>query len=116
MAQRVAAHASRNAASAIVPDNVDPTQIDVSMGMSQPGFSAGQYRFTPASAGQVNRDPAQITADGQIYCYEPQYGGVILLRLVDATTLRVEGRPAATSCASQQPWAFNAGASFDYKR
>lgn len=101
---------------AIVPDNIDPTQIVVSMGLSQPGFSAGQYRFAPASAGLVNRHPAQITADGQIYCFEPQFGGVILLRLVDATTLRTEARAAASSCASQQPWAFNTGASFDYKR
>ena len=101
---------------AIVPDNVDPSQIAVSMGLSQPGFSGGQYRFTPTSSGFVNRHPSQISPDGQIYCYEPPFGGVILLRLVDATTLRVEGRSSAQGCASQQPWAFNTGASFDYKR
>jgi hypothetical protein len=101
---------------AIVPDNVDPTHIDVSMGMSQPGFRSGQYRFTPASAGLVNRHPGQITPDGQTYCYELEYGGVLLLRLMDATTLRVEGRPAATTCAAQEPWAFGSGAWFDYKR
>jgi hypothetical protein len=101
---------------AIVPDNVDPTQINVSMGLSQPGFAGGQRRFAPLSSGLVNRHPAQITADGQTYCYELQFGGVLLLRLVDATTLRVEGRTAAPTCASQQPWLFNAGASFDYKR
>ena len=101
---------------AIVPDNVDPTQIDISMGMSQPGYPAGQYRFTPASSGLVNRHPSQITADGQTYCYELQYGGVLLLRLVDATTLRIEARPSVVTCASQQPWVINAGTSFDYKR
>lgn len=101
---------------AIVPDNVDPTQIVVSMGMSQPGFSGGQYRFAPDASGLVNRHPSQITTDGQVYCYELQYGGVLLVRLVDQTTLRVEGRPNATTCASQQPWVFTAGASFDYKR
>lgn len=101
---------------AIVPDNVDPAQIDVSLGMSQPGFSSGQYRFMPVSTGQVNRRPSEITADGQTYCYELQYGGVLLVRLLDATTLRVEGRPSATTCASQQPWEFNTGAWFDYKR
>jgi hypothetical protein len=84
--------------------------------MSQPGFPSAQYRFTPAPAGLVNRAPSDITPDGQVYCYELQYGGVLLLRLMDATTLRVEGRPAAASCASQQPWVFNASASFDYKR
>ena len=101
---------------AIVPDNVDPAQMDVSMGTSLPGFSSGQYRFAPAASGLVNRRPSEITPDGQTYCFELQYGGVLLVRLVDATTLRVEGRPSATTCASQQPWVFNAGASFDYKR
>ena len=101
---------------AIVPNNVDPTQIDVSMGLSQPEFTSGQRRFAPLSSGLVNRHPAQITADGQTYCYELQFGGVLLLRLVDATTLRVEGRTSAPSCGSQQPWLFNTGASFDYKR
>lgn len=101
---------------AIVPDNVDPTQIAVSVGMSQPGFKSGWYRFTPQSTGQMNRHPSEITADGQTYCFELQYGGVLLLRLVDATTLRVEGRQTATGCASELPWVFNAGASFDYKR
>ena len=101
---------------AIVPDNVDPMQIVVSMGMSQPGFSGGQFRFTPTSTGLVNRHPSQIMPDGQIYCDEMQYGGVVLMRLVDQTTLRLEVRPNVTTCASQQPWVFNAGASFDYKR
>jgi hypothetical protein len=102
---------------AIVPDNVDPSQIAISMGLSQPGFSGGQYRFTPTSSGLVNRHPSQISADGQIYCYEPSLGGaILLLRLVDATTLRVEARSSWQGCASQQPWSFTAGASFDYKR
>ena len=42
------------------------------MGLSQPGFSAGQYRFMPAASGLVNRHPSEITADGQVYCYEPR--------------------------------------------
>jgi hypothetical protein len=102
---------------AIVPDNVDPSRIVISMGLSQPGFSGGQYRFTPTSTGLVNRHPSQVSADGQIYCYESPLGGVvILLRLVDATTLRLEARSSWDGCTSQQPWTFNAGASFDYKR
>jgi hypothetical protein len=101
---------------AIVPDNVDSAQIDVSMGMSVPFFPTAQYSFRPTSSGLVNRHPAQITPDGQTYCYELQYGGVVLLQLVDASTLRVEGRSSATSCASQQPWVFAAGRTFDFKR
>jgi hypothetical protein len=101
---------------AIGPNNVDPLAIDISMGMSQPGFNAGQYRVVPAASGAVNRHPSQITADGLIYCYQPSYGGVVLLQLVDASTLRVEGRAETATCASAQPWAFRTGASFDYRR
>ena len=101
---------------AIIPDNVDPTRIAVSMGMSQPSFASRVYRFVAASAGSTNRHPAQITADGQTYCYELEFGGVVLVRLVDAMTLRVEGRSGAPNCASQEPWTFTPGASFDYKR
>jgi hypothetical protein len=101
---------------AIIPDNVDPNQIDISMGMSQPGLPSGSYHLSPAPTGLVNRDPAAITPDGQIYCYELQFGGVLLLRLVDTTTLRVEARATAANCASQQPFGFTVGASFDYKR
>jgi hypothetical protein len=101
---------------AIIPDNVDPTRISVSMGMSQPSFASRQYSFVAAASGSVNRHPAQILADGQTYCYELQFGGVMLVRLVDAMTLRVEGRSAAPNCASQEPWTFTPGAWFDYKR
>jgi hypothetical protein len=101
---------------AIVPDAIDPTQIDISMGLSQPGLGSGQYRVTPASAGIVNRHPAEIVPNGQVHCYELQSRGVLLLQMLDVSALRVEARPTATSCASQQPLAFNTAATFDYKR
>jgi hypothetical protein len=98
---------------AIVPDPVDPTRIAVSVGASQPGFVAGSYQV---AAGAFPESPATIHPDGQVHCYQLVYGGVILLQLVDPTTLRVEGRSGAAACDAQQPFAFRPGATFDYRR
>jgi hypothetical protein len=101
---------------AVVPDNVDPTRMSVSMGVSQPGFWPGLYRFTPRSSGLVNREPAQIVPDGNIYCFEfAGNDGMIIMRLEDASTVRVEGRNGITTCAAEEPWTFTANA-FVYKR
>jgi hypothetical protein len=100
----------------LVPDNVDPSRLAVSMGTSQPGFSAGLYMVTPTSSGLVNRHPSQITNDGNVYCYE--FGnslGVLFVQLLDASTLRVEGRQVVTTCAAEQPWTFGPAA-FTYVR
>ncbi len=96
---------------AIAPDPVDPTRIDVSIGTSQPGFPAGSYQIASVAT------PATLTPDGQPHCYPFTYGGVILLQLLDASTLRVEGRSGnATTCDAPKPLAFTAGATFDYHR
>lgn len=99
---------------ALSPDNVDPTLIVFSIGLSQPGLS-GWYRFAPQSSGTVNRAFSAVTADGTIYCWQQLYAGILLGRLEDATTLRLEARPAVSSCAAAQPYAFT-GAAFAYKR
>jgi hypothetical protein len=101
---------------AIAPDNVDPARIAISIGTSLPGWRHGLVWFTPTSSGFVNRNPSQITADGNIYCFETPGSWVFLAKLVDANTLRVEGPSVFTNtCAAAQPWAFSASA-FDYKR
>ena len=102
---------------ALVPHNVDPTRMAVSMGTSQPAFDPGLYLFTPTSSGTINRNPSQVTADGTTYCFQfGQQQGVLLVRLDDATTLRAEGRKGAfTTCATESPFAFTS-ASFTYKR
>jgi hypothetical protein len=90
--------------------------MSVSMGVSQPGFWPGLYRFTPRSSGLVNREPAQIVPDGNIYCFEfAGNDGMIIMRLEDASTVRVEGRNGITTCAAEEPWTFTANA-FVYKR
>jgi hypothetical protein len=105
----------------IVPDNVDPTRIDVSIGGSQPGMASGAYTFAPSATGTVNRDPSTITPGAALYCWEIGYGatdrrGVVLVQLPDAQTLVMEARPgAARTCAAEEPLAFT-NASFTYKR
>jgi hypothetical protein len=102
---------------AIVPDNVDPTIIDISMGVSGGAFTSNLYRYAPTSSGFVNRHPAQITPGTSVYCFDLQGNwGIALLQLVDATTLKIEGRLGAQfTCANQQPAAFTS-AVVTYKR
>jgi hypothetical protein len=101
---------------AIAPDNVDPTRVAFSIGTSLPGWTRGIVWFTPSISGTVNRNPSQVTADGVTYCYEGAGPWVILAKLVDATTLRLEAKAqGVNSCAAAQPWTFTSAA-FDYKR
>lgn len=105
---------------AFVPDNVDPTVMTVSLGSSLNGLPSGGYRMTPASGseagGLANRAPSQITPGPTVYCWDVGYfgtdhRGAVLVQLVDATTIKVEGKPGATSfCASLAPFALSASA------
>ena len=101
---------------AIAPDNVTPNMIGFSIGSSLPGWTLGLVEFLPASSGVINRNPGQVTADGNIYCYESPGVWVILLKMMTPTSVQLEGRQSPTaSCAAAQPWAFT-GASFTYTR
>jgi hypothetical protein len=100
---------------AIAPDNVSPDRVGFSIGLSLPGWTLGLQEFTPVNTGNVNRNPGQVTADGNIYCYESPGNWILLLRMPSATTLQLEGRPGAAGCAAAQPWTFT-GASFTYSR
>jgi len=106
---------------AIVPDNVDPSRIDVSIGASQPGMSAGAYSFVPVKSGTINRDPSTITPSQSVYCWEIGYSsfdrrGIVLVQLPDASTLVIDARAGSTrTCAGEQPWSMSATA-FTYKR
>ena len=106
---------------AIVPDNIDPTRVDVSIGLSQPGLTAGAYSFVPTPNGLVNRDPSTIAPGAAIYCWEIGYSasdrrGVFLVRLDNATTLTMDARVGADrSCNGELPWVMS-GSAFTYKR
>lgn len=100
---------------ALVHDNIDPTQPAFSVGqsLSRAGLPAesrlnpGVYIFAPEAAGQRNREFRDLAVDGQVYCYDTlQYhlGGIVLVQVTSAATLRIE-RQAAAGCGAG-PWAF----------
>jgi hypothetical protein len=105
---------------AIVPNHVDPTRIDVSMGTSGGTYTSGLRSMLPSANGPFNRHPAQITPGPAMHCWDLINAGdsgagygVVLIQLVDATTLKIEGRLGERfqhSCANQQPVAFTAAA------
>ncbi|MEK6983040.1 MAG: hypothetical protein AABX33_00570 [Nanoarchaeota archaeon] len=58
-----------------------------------------KFKFIPRGSGFVNREFSQVTADGNIYCYqaedvgksfEPMPTGKILVQLIDEDTLSIE--------------------------
>lgn len=67
----------------------------------------GGYVFVPTHTGLTNRDFAEVTADGNTYCYDgftdmwqnPISGKIFLVRMPTSSTLDIE-RQTATSCAS----------------
>ena len=87
---------------AIVPGNVDPAVFYFSFGTTSP-FPSTTRTFAVANSGYVNRNPAQVTADGQTYCYDFVGGGGVLLQLPDASTLRLKGF-ASGSCGGPGPF------------
>lgn len=96
---------------ALVHDNVVPGLGAFSVGTSIASLPSNVYFFIPATTGRVNLDFSRVTADGQIYCYQPNsvQGRHILVQLTGATTLRIEG-VAVSACGDPSSWAFTAGA------
>ncbi|MBI2770950.1 MAG: hypothetical protein HYX47_15100 [Burkholderiales bacterium] len=101
---------------ALVPDYVTPNTLQVfSLGVSQATGSL-LATFVPVATGTVNRAFEHVTADGNVYCYEPVEGQrIVLVQLTDATTLKVDVRPGASSCAAAAPYVMAANAA-TYKR
>jgi hypothetical protein len=112
-----------NYQAALAPDNIAPNTTEViSLGVSQANFSNGggtgtRGSFTPVTTGLIDRAFETVTADGNIYCYNPvienQAGqsGLIILQMPTASTLKIEIQAlTGGSCAASQPWAFTANA------
>ena len=75
---------------AIIHKNINP-----SLGIIDWGGTiapSDRLEFTIQSSGLVDREPSQVTADGQVYCYQnPSYNSKsIVLQLVDSNTLKIE--------------------------
>ncbi len=54
---------------ALVKDNITPSIQVFSAGNTLPGLTSGTYYFLPKSSGIINRNFADVKADGTIYCY-----------------------------------------------
>lgn len=93
---------------ALVHDNVDPTQPVFSVGNSIRDLSSGVYAFTPESSGVVNRDFADVTSDGNVYCFELASSKVLISQMTSSSALTIE-KITATDC-SAGAWAFSSNA------
>lgn len=64
---------------------------------------ANRFEFTPSTSGLINREPSQVTADGNIYCYyDTVYGlsGKVLVQLTDSKTVKVEYQAGSCSASN----------------
>ncbi len=97
---------------ALIYNNINPSEKLFSVGtsMSASGLTTGTYGFYPTNfpPEYVNRDFDDVTADGHIYCYRPNYlSGRIILKLTNSTTLKIERQDG--NCDSP-PWSFTGNA------
>ena len=93
---------------ALIEDNQDPTyqRVVIAGYVSEPSL----LNFRVVHSGTINRDFAEVTADGKTYCYYLTNdtgnaggwwnGGKIVLRLVDAHNLLIEKQEG--SCTGQE--------------
>lgn len=108
---------------ALVPDNIDPTQLVFSIGESLKdiGINPERYVFLPAATGNVNKEFKSVTTDGRIYCYQTKAHSLsssfgdrprtLLLQLRNETTIRIGSGPSGT-CGTE-PWNFTAYKEFE---
>jgi len=74
--------------------NTNPSYAIISIGGNF--MKTGAMEFVPNHSGFINREPSEVTADGNVYCYNPQEGlwsimeGKILVQLTDSNHLKVE--------------------------
>jgi len=98
---------------ALIYCNVEPDVPVFSVGTSIPDLTTGLYTFTPADTGRKNRLFEDVEPDS-VYHYEirdrctnaPDMEAVILLQLLNATTLKLEKQNPSDG----PPWSFTANA------
>jgi hypothetical protein len=108
----------------LVKDYIDPAQDLISVSTGVASLPRGLYAFQPETSGRINRKFAELTADGQTYCYDrfktgksvgqftlTTVAGIVLVAMPTATTLKIEriGQTGST-CANVQPWAVSSAA------
>lgn len=99
---------------------IEPQHLFFSVGDSaeKAGLPRGLYSFLPLAEGLVNRHFKDITADGQVYCfetadryaYQQQEKVNILIAMPDAKSLQIQ-KLTAESCGAG-PWRIDKAAAF----
>jgi len=103
----------------LIDNNVYAPQQTISVGNSLPNGGGQWYIFTTASSGVHPRDFSQVTADGNIYCYDTFFdplgqsiplisAPIYILQMTSSTTLRFE-KQTSVGCGAG-PWAFSGNA------
>lgn len=78
--------------------NVDPTYAEIGNAGEITGGESGQIQFIANHTGTIDREPSEVKADGQVYCYNYSVAkdgrqpssGKILTKLVDDRHLKLE--------------------------
>ena len=74
---------------------IDPSEALISIGGTF--TEVGLWSFTAKSSGLINREFSQVTPDGNIYCYDQDQPGRILVELLGETKLQIEYQSGSCS-------------------
>ncbi len=89
---------------ALAEDNIDPSMAAFSIGNVGSNIDAQVLRFLAEEEGTINRRFDEVTADGELYCYDLG-GSSVVIQLVDANNLQFEAQ--SISCGSQSSFGNN---------
>jgi hypothetical protein len=90
---------------ALVHQNWNPGIGAMSIGTSLPGTGPTVLVFAPVQAGRVNLDFSQVSADGNIYCYQfTNSGSRVFLQLVSTGAVKLQLAGSAP-CGDPAAWA-----------
>ena len=86
---------------------IDPSEALISIGGTF--TEVGLWRFAAKSSGLINREFSQVTLDGNIYCYDQDQPGRILVELLSETKLQIEHQSGSCSgtFAFRDPTTYN---------
>lgn len=74
--------------------NIDPAYAEIGNAGEITDGQSGQIQFTPKHIGTIDREPSEVKADGNAYCYN-YYDGKILTQLVNDKHLKIEYQPGS---------------------
>jgi len=90
---------------ALAKDNIDPNLSAMSVGNIGSTVDGQVIRFIPQSNGTSNRAFADVSADGQIYCYDGD-NTTVILQLINSNHLMFD--TISSSCNNNLSFSNNA--------